>query len=54
MTNIGLLLLGIGNGGNAYGQLVGVPSGTTALLIALVAAVQPLHRLVHAIIMILV
>jgi drug/metabolite transporter (DMT)-like permease len=31
---LGVLLLGIGNGGNAYGQLVGVPSGTTALLIA--------------------
>lgn len=33
---LGILLLGIGNGGNAYGQLVGVPSGTTALLIATV------------------
>lgn len=34
VATLGILLLGVGNGGNAYGQLLGVPSGTTALLIA--------------------
>lgn len=33
---LGVLLLGFGNGGNAIGQLLGVPSGTTALIVATV------------------
>ncbi len=36
VATLGVLLLGFGNGGNAIGQLLGVPSGTTALIVATV------------------
>ena len=41
---LGMLLLGIGNGMTAMGQLQGVPSGVTALLIAIVPVWVALYR----------
>lgn len=44
---LGILLLGLGNGGNALGQLLGVPSGTTALIIATVPTFVMLLELIE-------